>query len=123
MWYPLNKSIHLLSLISLVLFVLLAVGRPVAEPASSAMSPAQVEHALEQTVSVFNRHLFIEDPAQRRQVTLALRTAAAALSAQLNAQRMAKASEANAARRQLRRATMPYFSFAAMIPRSVEPGA
>ncbi len=123
MWYPLKNSVYSLSAASVILAALLAFSRP--DTGLQAQTPAAPsdEHALILAVDRAAEHVVFESAHQKALTTLVLRIAAKALVAEMEANgRAAGAPEANAPPpRGRRQSTMPFFSFANLLPGTVEP--
>lgn len=127
MWYPLNRSILTLWLASAALFTLLLLGEP-AEPVEPVTGVVSLHEAkpLSQAVTLLAEHLPIDDPREKARVILALQLAAVVVEHRLHND---PADEEPATERPPERvrgrapqATMPFFSFANLVPRPRESG-
>ena len=65
MWHPIRNSLYSLSLVTLALVALLALGEPVANATSQAAEPLQAEHTFVQSVDALSAHLPIDDAAEK----------------------------------------------------------
>ena len=123
MWYPLKNSVYSLSAASVILAVLLAFSHPdpnlTAQPAAVSLD----EHVLVLAVDRAAEQVLFESAHQKALTTLVLRIAAKALAAELegNEDSSGEHDPSSMPARGRRQSTMPFFSFANLLPSAVEP--
>jgi len=117
MWYPLNKSINVLSVIAAVLATLLAVGEPLDSPATSGAGTT--DEALIRNLHVASRHLAHVDA----DASQALREATDALVVALAHQSLAAEMASRQGARHRHQRAMPFFSFANLLPGKADGGS
>jgi len=124
MWHPLKNSLYSLSLVTLALVALLALGEPVARATNHSPEPFQAVQGLVHSVDALSAQLPINDAAGKAFAVAAIKLAARVIQAEVDAHSEATAKAAQKTPPQTRRqSTMPFFSFANLLPRTKEPGA
>ncbi|MGQ0801300.1 MAG: hypothetical protein ACT4NL_14475 [Pseudomarimonas sp.] len=125
MWHPLKNTLYSLSLVTVALVTLLALGEPVANATSHADAPTRAEQGFVQSVDALSAHLPIDDAAEKALAVAAVRIAARVIQAEVNtrSEDTAKVAQKSSPPRARRQSTMPFFSFANLLPRTKEPGA
>jgi len=129
MWHPLRNSLYSLSLVTVALAALLALGEPVANATShvvesDAVEPVLADPRFVQSVDALSAHLPIDDAAEKALAVAAVRLAARVIHAEVSnrGEAAAKAAQRSPPRAR-RQSTMPFFSFANLLPSTKEAGA
>ncbi len=124
MWHPIKNSLYSLSLVTVALIALLALGEPVANATSHVAAPNQAEQGFVQSIDALSAHLPIDDAAEKALAVAAVRLAARVIQAEVSMRSEAASKAAQKSPPRARRqSTMPFFSFATLLPRTKEPGA
>lgn len=124
MWHPMRNSFYSLILVTVALVALLALGEPIANAKIQSAEPIQTESTFVHSVDALSAHLPMDDAAEKALAVAAVRLAARVIQAEVHVRHEAASKTAEKTPPRARReSTMPFFSFANLLPRSKEPGA